>query len=204
MIQKLVKIELVVKCYVKFGKEFKVSRIGKQVIELGKDVSLSLANDQVTVSGKGKTLQVPFDSSLELKIQDEVASITRKNDQAKTRSLHGLYRSLINNAVMGITKGWSKTLVLNGVGYKASVSGKTLVLNLGYSQPISFPVPEGIELKVEKQTRIEIKGIDKELVGRVAQKIRSFRPPEPYLGKGVKYEDEVIRRKAGKSGGDKK
>ena len=181
-----------------------MSRIGKQSIDLGSDVQVVRAGESVKVSFKGKDLLVPFHKDLELKTENNQAFITRKSEEAHVRSLHGLYRMLIYNAVVGFTKGWSKTLVLNGVGYKASISGSQLTLNLGYSKPINFPIPQGVEVKVEKQTRVLVSGVDKELVGRVAQKIRSFRPPEPYLGKGVKYEDEVIRRKAGKSSGEKK
>ncbi|MCY4513126.1 MAG: 50S ribosomal protein L6 [Bdellovibrionales bacterium] len=182
-----------------------MSRVGKQAILLGKDVTVRLSEArQVIVQGKGKTMEVPFYPELELKTEGEQLLITRKKDDTKTRSLHGLSRALIQNAVKGVTEGWSKVLLLNGVGYKAAVSGSTLNLNLGYSHPIHYEIPKGIEVKVEKNTRIVISGINRELVGQTAQKIRSFRPPEPYLGKGVKYEEEVIRKKAGKSGGEKK
>ena len=182
-----------------------MSRVGKQAILLGNDVTVRLAeSNQVVVQGKGKSLEVPFYPELELKTEEGKAFVTRKSDDSRVRSLHGLSRSLIQNAVKGVTEGWSKVLLLNGVGYKAAVAGKILNLNLGYSHPIKYDIPEGIEVKVEKNTKVVINGVDRELVGRTAQKIRSFRPPEPYLGKGVKYEDEVIRKKAGKSGGEKK
>ena len=182
-----------------------MSRVGKQVVLLGKDVTVRLSEaHRVLVQGKGKSLEVPFYPELELKTEEGRVSIIRKSDNARSRSLHGLSRALIQNAVKGVTEGWSKTLILNGVGYKAAMSGKTLNLNLGYSHPIKYDIPEGIEVKVEKNTKVVINGTDRELVGRTAQKIRGFRPPEPYLGKGVKYEDEVIRKKAGKSGAEKK
>ena len=182
-----------------------MSRIGKQPITLEADTKVSLGSDSfVTVQGKTKSLKFPFSSQLELKEEKGQVLVQRKEDTPKVRALHGLFRMLIYNAVVGVNKGWSKTLILNGVGYKAQVSGKNLKLNLGYSHPIEYVIPEGVEIKVEKQTKVQIQGADKELVGRVAQKLRSYRPPEPYLGKGIRYDDEVIRRKAGKSGGDKK
>lgn len=182
-----------------------MSRVGKQTIVLEKDVTVRLSGtDTVTVQGKGKSLEIPFYSELDLKTEEGRVVVTRKNDDSRSRSLHGLSRALIQNAVKGVTEGWSKVLLLNGVGYKAAVAGKTLNLNLGYSHPIKYEIPEGIEVKVEKNTKVVVNGADRELVGRTAQKIRNFRPPEPYLGKGVKYEGEVIRKKAGKSGGEKK
>lgn len=189
----------------RFGEVNQMSRVGKQAITLGKEVTVRLSEShQVIVQGKGKTMEVPFYPNLELKTEGEKVFITRKKDDAHTRSLHGLSRALIQNAVKGVTEGWSKVLLLNGVGYKAAVAGGTLNLNLGYSHPIQYEIPKGIEIKVEKNTKVTVNGIDRELVGQTAQKIRSFRPPEPYLGKGVKYEEEIIRKKAGKSGGEKK
>ena len=182
-----------------------MSRIGKQIVELEKGVEVSVSPDQqVIVKNGNKSLSIPLYKNLELKKEDGKVSLIRKSEDQETRALHGLCRSLINNAVIGVSKGWSKTLELNGVGYKASVSGKTLVLNLGYSHPINYEIPEGLEIKVEKQTKVLVQGLDKELVGRASHKIRSYRPVEPYLGKGVKYTDEVVRRKSGKSGGEKK
>ena len=182
-----------------------MSRIGKQVIDLKKGVEVSLSGDShVLVKGGTKSLRVPFYKDLELKQEEGKVSVIRKKEDLKTRSLHGLSRALIQNAVTGVTQGWSRSLELNGVGYRASVSGKKLELNLGYSHPIVYDIPEGIEIKVEKQTRLTIHGIDRELVGRTAHQIRNYRPVEPYLGKGVKYSDETVRRKAGKSGGEKK
>lgn len=183
-----------------------MSRIGKQVIKLDKGMELNVdENRQVHVRGGGKSLQIPLPENLELKKEGDQVSLIRTKEDNKTCSLHGLTRALIQNAVTGISKGWSKSLELNGVGYKASLSGGKLELSLGYSHPISYSIPKGIEIKVEKQTRLNIKGVDKELVGLTAHQIRSFRPVEPYLAKGVKYTDEQVRRKAGKSGGgDKK
>ncbi len=182
-----------------------MSRIGVQVIHLEKGVEVSLSPEgQVVVKGGGTVLNIPLDKNLELKQEDGKLSILRKSEDKKTKALHGLSRALIQNAVTGVSKGWSKGLELNGVGYRASVSGKNLELNLGYSRPITYKIPDGIEVKVEKQTKIFIQGKNKELVGRTAHQIRNYRPVEPYLGKGVKYTNEIVRRKAGKSGGDKK
>ena len=182
-----------------------MSRIGKQMIKREKAVELSLGeNRQVLIKGNGKSLQVPLPENLELQQEGDQVFITRTKEDGKTRSLHGLTRALIQNAVTGISRGWSKSLELNGVGYRASLSGGQLELNLGYSHPIVYEIPKGIEIKVEKQTKLSIKGADKELVGLTAHQIKSFRPVEPYLAKGVKYSDEQVHRKAGKSGGGEK
>lgn len=182
-----------------------MSRVGKKVITLEKGIEVSVAGtNQVLIKSGNKTLYTPLFDSLELKIEEGKVSVVRKNEETQTKALHGLCRSLIQNAVIGVSQGWSKTLELNGVGYKAAVSGKVLELNLGFSHPIKLNIPEDIEIKVEKQTKVSVSGKDKELVGRTAHQIRSYRPVEPYLGKGVRYTDEIVRRKSGKSGGDKK
>ena len=182
-----------------------MSRIGKQIIKLEKGVELCLGeNRQVLIRGGGQSLQVCLPENLELKQKEGQVHITRTKEDSQTRSLHGLTRALIQNAVTGVSQGWSKSLELNGVGYRASLVGNKLELSLGYSHPIVYDIPKGIEIKVEKQTKLNIKGADKELVGLAAHQIRSFRPVEPYLAKGVKYSDELVRRKAGKSGGGEK
>ena len=182
-----------------------MSRIGKQIIKLEKGIEVRLETSrQVLIKGGGKSLKVPLPENLDLKQEEGKVSIVRTKEDGKTRSLHGLTRALIQNAVKGVSKGWSKSLELNGVGYRANLAGRKLELNLGYSHPIVYDIPEGIEIKVEKQTKLSIQGADKELVGLTAHQIRSYRPVEPYLAKGVKYSDEQIRRKAGKSGGGEK
>ena len=181
-----------------------MSRVGKNPITLPQGVEVRAESSQVCIKGRGGSLNVPLWPHLKIRQESGVLIVERASEDTKTRSLHGLCRALIQNAVTGVTKGWSKTLELNGVGYKASVAGTKLELNLGYSHPISFPIPEGIQIKVEKQTRLEVSGANRELVGQTAHTIRSFRPPEPYLGKGVKYTDEILRRKAGKAGGGEK
>ena len=183
-----------------------MSRIGKQIIKLEKGLEVSLeGGSQILVKMGGQSLKVPLPENLELKVEGENISLIRQAEDKKTRALHGLTRALLKNAVTGLSKGWSKSLELNGVGYRAVLSGQNLELNLGYSHPILYKIPQGIQLKVEKQTKLHITGADKELVGLTAHQIKSYRPVEPYLAKGIKYSDEQIRRKAGKSGGgDKK
>lgn len=180
-----------------------MSRIGKLPVKVQDKVSVDVKEKSMLVIKGGKSTQtVKMTGGLiEAEVKDGFVVLTRKSDEAKAKALHGLYRSLVQNAMTGVSTGWSKSLILNGVGYRANVAGKNLELTLGFSHPIKFPIPEGIEIAVDKQTTVIVKGADKALVGQVAAKIRSFRPPEPYLGKGVRYSDEVIRRKAGKSGG---
>lgn len=182
-----------------------MSRIGRMPVILEDGVEVKLSIDRiVTIVGNSKSLEFPLNKNLDLKQENGKVIISCKTNDKKTKALHGLSRTLIQNAVIGITKGWSKSLELNGVGYKANLKGTALELNLGFSHPISLEIPKELKVTVEKQNKIVITGYDKEYVGRFAHKIRSFRPPEPYLGKGVKYSDEVIRKKAGKSGGEKK
>lgn len=179
-----------------------MSRIGKApvVIAGGVQVTISPANE-VVVKGAKSSMKVPMRSEVSAKVEGNQIVLTRKDDSSEARALHGLYRALIQNAMTGVTTGFTKSLDLVGVGYRAAVSGKKLELSLGYSHPIHFQIPEGIEIKVDKQTNISVTGASRELVGQVAAKIRGFRPPEPYLGKGVKYTDEKLRRKEGKSAG---
>lgn len=177
-----------------------MSRIGKAPVYFDKAVQVTIGNDNnVTVKGAKSSLSVRLRSSVKAKVEDGKIVLTRANDEATTRAYHGLSRALLQNAVIGVTKGWTKELELNGVGYRANVAGKKLELTLGYSHPVQYEIPDGIDIKVDKQTKIIISGANRDSVGKVAAKVRSFRPPEPYLGKGIKYADETIRRKAGKS-----
>lgn len=178
-----------------------MSRIGKAPVAFGPKVQVTVVDNEIRVKGSSITQTVKMQPVISASIQDGTILLTRRDDSKKSCSLHGLYRSLTQNAVTGVTSGWTKTLEMKGVGYRAAVKGKSLELNLGYSHPIILKLPEHIEVKVEKQTTIHIKGPDKQVVGQFAAKIRAFRPPEPYLGKGVKYANETIRRKAGKTGG---
>lgn len=177
-----------------------MSRVGRAPVYFDDKVQVNVTPaNEVVIKGGKNTMTVKMNPLVSAKVEDKTIVFTRKNDEPQSRAFHGLYRALVQNAVTGVSKGWTKELELNGVGYRASVSGKKLELTLGYSHPIHFEIPEGLEIKVDKQTRVIITGANKELVGQVAAKIRGFRPPEPYLGKGVKYSDEQIRRKAGKS-----
>lgn len=178
-----------------------MSRIGKTPVVFGPDVQVNIKNGEVSVKGPRFTQNVKMLPAISACAEDGKIIFTRKDDSKASRSLHGLYRSLVQNAVIGVTSGWTKTLEMKGVGYRANVKGNVLELSLGYSHPINLKLPQFVEAKVEKQTTVHINGPDKQAVGEVAAKIRSFRPPEPYLGKGVRYKDEVIRRKAGKAGG---
>ena len=177
-----------------------MSRIGRMPIAIPAGVTVEVAeNNKVTVKGPKGTLERVLPSEMEIKKEGEEIIVTRPNDLKKMKSLHGLTRTLINNMVVGVTEGYTKELEVNGVGYRASKSGNKLTLNLGYSHPVEMIDPEGIESAVDGN-KIIVKGIDKEKVGQYAAEIRDKRRPEPYKGKGIKYADEVIRRKVGKTG----
>lgn len=177
-----------------------MSRIGKAPVFFDDEVQVSVTpGNEVVVKGGKAQMAVKMRPEVNATIEGKKIVLTRSMDTKEARSLHGLYRALVQNAVTGVSKGFTKALELQGVGYRASVSGKKLELSLGYSHPIVFDIPEGIEIKVDKQTAISVTGANRELVGQVAAKIRGFRAPEPYLGKGVRYAGEQIRRKAGKS-----
>ena len=176
-----------------------MSRIGKNPITITDKVALTVEGQTVKIKGGNYEKVIVLKPCISAELKDKELVLTRANDEAESKAYHGLFRSLIQNAVTGISEGFKKTLELKGVGYRASVSGKVLEMNLGYSHPIKFNIPNNIEIKVNKQTLVNVMGPDKEQVGEVAAQIRGFRPPEPYLGKGVKYVDEHIRRKAGKS-----
>ena len=177
-----------------------MSRIGKQPIELPKGVEVKLGEDMVEVKGPKGTLQTPICSLLNYEIADGHLTITRKDDTRESNAQHGLRRTLIANCVEGVSKGFSKTLEVVGVGFKVAVKGNIIDLSVGYSHPVLLELPKGLEAKAEG-TKLTISGIDKELVGEFAARVRCVREPEPYKGKGIKYENEIIRRKAGKSGG---
>ena len=177
-----------------------MSRIGRMPIAVPAGGTVEIAeNNKVTVKGPKGELERVLPSEMEIKQEDGQILVTRPNDLKKMKSLHGLTRTLVNNMVVGVTEGYTKQLEVNGVGYKAAKSGNKLTLNLGYSHPVIMEDPEGLESVVEGN-KITIKGIDKEKVGQYAAEIRDKRRPEPYKGKGIKYIDEVIRRKVGKTG----
>ncbi len=176
-----------------------MSKIGRKPIEIPKDISVELKDNFIIIKGKKDELKKQIPDSITVKVLDSQIVVERKNDLKETKALHGTYRALINNMITGLTKGFEKVLLLHGVGYKASLQGKKLVIYLGYTRPIEIEPPPGIEFVVEKDIRIAVKGYDKELVGKTAAYIRRLRDPDPYKAKGVRYEDEVIRRKAGKA-----
>ena len=178
-----------------------MSRIGRMPIAIPAGVTVEVAeNNKVTVKGPKGTLERVLPEEMTIKLEDGHVVVTRPNDLKKMKSLHGLTRTLINNMVVGVTTGYEKKLEVNGVGYKAAKAGKKLTLSLGYSHPVEMEDPEGIETVLDGQNIIIVKGIDKQKVGQIASEIRGKRPPEPYKGKGIKYANEVIRRKEGKAG----
>ena len=178
-----------------------MSRIGKMPIELPQGVEVKISNDNfVTVKGPKGTLEQSFNSQIKIEINDNVITFTRPNDIKEVRALHGLTRALLNNMIIGVTQGFTKELDINGVGYRAAKQGKTLVLNLGYSHQVEVNEIDGISIDVPNPNKIIITGIDKQKVGQFAANIREKRPPEPYKCKGIKYSDEVIKRKEGKTG----
>lgn len=181
-----------------------MSRIGKRPVTIPGNVKVNIDGQTVTVEGPKGKLSRTLRPEVKVTIEDGVLVVTRTGDDKEERSLHGLSRTLVANMVEGVTSGFTKTLELVGVGYRASLQGKKLVLSVGYSHPVEFEPPAGIEFVVEGANKVHVKGADKQLVGDLAADIRSARPPEPYKGKGIKYAGEVIRRKAGKSGGKKK
>ncbi|MEX1140539.1 MAG: 50S ribosomal protein L6 [Bacteroidota bacterium] len=176
-----------------------MSRVGRKPIQIPKGVTVAFKDGIVNVKGPHGELSANVHKNIMVEVKDSDVILARKNDEKQNRALHGLWRALAQNMVAGVSTGFSKKLEIVGVGYRAEMKGKKLQLLLGFSHPILFAPPEGIKIETPTQTTITISGIDKQLVGLVASKVRSFRPPEPYKGKGVKYEGEYIRRKAGKA-----
>lgn len=182
-----------------------MSRIGRMPIELPAGVEVTIADgNAVTVKGPKGTLTQKFNSVLTIAQEANVLNVTRPNDLKENRSLHGLTRTLLNNMVVGVSNGFTKELDVNGVGYRVSKDGKKLIMNIGYSHQVIVDEPEGITIDVPSPNKIIVSGADKQRVGQVAAEVREKRPPEPYKGKGIKYSDEVIRRKEGKTGVKKK
>jgi large subunit ribosomal protein L6 len=178
-----------------------MSRIGKLPVPIPEGVQVDIQGQQITVKGPKGTLSLAAHPAVQVQVEERHVVCRRSTDEKFHKALHGLTRSLLHNMVEGVVKGFERKLELVGVGYRASMLGPTnLNLSLGYSHPILYPVPQGIKIEVKDQTQVTVSGIDKQLVGAVAAKIRGFRPPEPYKGKGVKYAEERIRRKAGKAG----
>ena len=176
-----------------------MSRLGKLPVSIPAGVKISVNDNVVTVEGPKGKLSQKFDN-VEIKVNGSDVEISRKDDSRVAKASHGLYRNLIKNMVTGVSTGFTKSLIINGVGYRAEVQGKMIVMNLGYSTDFIALIPEGLTVTADAQGKVTITGIDKQLVGQFAAEIRSLRKPEPYKGKGIRYEDEYIRRKVGKSG----
>ncbi|MCZ2259261.1 50S ribosomal protein L6 [Sporosarcina sp. G11-34] len=178
-----------------------MSRIGKKPIEVPEQVTVTIAEgNTVTVKGPKGELKNTFNTEIKIEKEDNVITLIRPSESKEHRSIHGTTRSLLDNMVTGVSKGFEKSLELVGVGYRAQLQGQKLVLNVGYSHPVEFTPEEGIQIEVPANTKITIRGIDKERVGALASNIRQVRPPEPYKGKGIRYVGEVVRRKEGKTG----
>ncbi len=177
-----------------------MSRIGKQPIPVPGDIKIDIKGQIITVSGKNGKLEREILPELEISMKDQEIIVENRDNSKRTNAFRGMTRSLVNNMVIGVSEGFKKTLVVEGVGYKVNMAGKTLTLNVGYSNPIEFPVPEGIQINVDGNNKIIVESNDKELLGLTSAKIREIRKPEPYKGKGIRYEDEHIVRKVGKAG----
>jgi large subunit ribosomal protein L6 len=176
-----------------------MSRIGKQPIAIPAKVKVEIKGQKINVEGPKGKLALDLPNRTTAKVDGTNVLVTRQGDDSHAKALHGLSRALINNMVKGVSDGFAKKLEINGVGFKAAVAGKTITMNLGYSHPINYSIPEQIKVTVEENTKITIEGPDKQLVGKVASELRSYYPPEPYKGKGVKYSDEHVQRKEGKT-----
>lgn len=179
-----------------------MSRVGKLPIQIPTGVTITVDSDAIKVSGAKGNLETPQLEGITVKVEDGVLTVTRANDEPKVRAKHGLMRALINNMVVGVSQGFSKKLELNGVGYRVAMQGTDLKLNIGFSHDVIYKVPQGVQVTTEQNNMI-VTGIDKQQVGQVAAEIRALKKPEPYKGKGIKYEGERILRKSGKSGKDK-
>jgi large subunit ribosomal protein L6 len=177
-----------------------MSRIGKLPILVPENLNIKILDQNIEVSGPYGKLSQKISNLISLEYENNLIYLKKKKDSRSARELFGLSRTLINNMIIGVSKRFEKILIIKGVGYRSQLNGKILVLNLGYSHSINISQPEGIEISVEANTRIILRGIDKELVGQLASKIRNKRPPEPYKGKGISYQDEIIKRKVGKTG----
>ena len=178
-----------------------MSRIGKLPVKIPEKVKVSIAGNLVKVEGPKGKMTFPYNPLVKIEVANGEVAVTRPDESRQAKGLHGLTRTLVRNAIDGVTKGYERVLEISGVGFKAELKGRDLNFNLGYSHPVVFTVPEGITAEVDpKQTRITLRGVDKHLLGLTAAKIRGLRPPEPYTGKGIKYAEETIRRKEGKTG----
>ncbi|HPC76397.1 MAG: 50S ribosomal protein L6 [Thermovirgaceae bacterium] len=177
-----------------------MSRIGRKLIDLPTGVTLSVEGDKVKVKGPKGELSVNLVPGIEVTVEDNAVKVTRQGDDKRTRAYHGMMRALVNNLVQGVSTGFERRLEIVGIGWRAQMQGNTLVMNLGFSHPVEYDPPKGVEVTTDGPTKITVKGIDKQAVGQAAAVIRGFRPPEPYKGKGIRYVGEHVIRKAGKAG----
>jgi len=177
-----------------------MSRIGRLPVPIPKGVSVTVASDAVEVKGPNGTLRTAQPRGITCAVEGDRIVVSRRSDDRRQRALHGLVRALLGNAVAGVTQGWKRELDIQGIGYRAAVAGDKVELALGYSHPVVYPIPKGIKVTVEKNTRVTITGADRQQVGQVAAEIRGLRPPEPYKGKGIRYLDEYVKKKVGKTG----
>jgi large subunit ribosomal protein L6 len=177
-----------------------MSRVGRLPINVPKGVTVTVEGSTVSVKGPKGELRQEVRPEVTVVVEDDIVTVDRRNESKKAKGFHGLYRQLVHNMIAGVSQGFSRTLLINGVGYRAEVGNKSVMLNLGYSNPIEYMIPEGVAITAEGNNKLVVQGIDKQLVGKTASEIRKVRPPEPYKGKGVRYEDEYVRRKVGKSG----
>ncbi len=178
-----------------------MSRVGKKEIALPQGVEVRQEGERAVVKGPKGSLETPLAPGISMKVEDNVVRLERKDEERRTRAFHGLSRALLANSVRGVSEGFKRELDIIGVGYRAEVKGQEVVFQLGYSHPINFAIPEGITIEIDKGGHVVVSGIDKQKVGQVSAEIRSLRKPDPYKGKGIKYSDETIRRKAGKAAG---
>ena len=177
-----------------------MSRVGKKPITVPDKTKITYANRLLTVEGEKGKLSQSIHPAVDLNIEDGVMNVTMMTEDRTTRALQGLTRSLVANMIIGVNKGFERTLLINGIGYRAELKGNSIIFNVGFSNPVTFSLPEGISASIERNTMVKLSGIDKEKLGLTAAAIRKIRPPEPYKGKGIKYEEEYVRRKAGKAG----
>ena len=177
-----------------------MSRIGKIPVKVPGGIKITFQNEEMIVEGPKGKLQQKYHPVIEFKTEGDVIVVSRKNEEKQSKAYHGLYRNLLNNMIVGVSNGFNRSLIVNGVGYKAEVQGKLLLMSLGYSNDIFVGIPEGLTVVVDQGGKLTISGIDKQRVGEFAAQIRKLRGPEPYKGKGIRYDDEIIRRKVGKSG----
>lgn len=176
-----------------------MSRVGKQPITVPAGIKVNIAGNAVSGEGPKGRLSLSLPALTSVKVEGGSMIVSRQDDSSRAKAMHGLARALLNNMVLGLSTGFSKRLEIQGVGFKAAVAGETVTLNLGFSHPINYPIPAGIKVKVEEGTKVTVEGPDRQLVGMVAAELRSFYPPEPYKGKGVRYSDEKVKRKEGKT-----